>query len=231
MATGAGHAAPDQGSLSTDGQFCVSVNKHALIAHAPASDLPTALLASQTALLGALLIGFTQASAISADVRASLTVALAAAGNQSAFIAGVRKAAGIAIVLPVVTVLLPWHVWTLGLDVALVHALVGLAAGTLLVAVLLRQSTGVPFVGSFRGPTMPGRTAIAAAGVLAFSWALGGIERFALDGLSTSAALIIAMALAGAFSVRGRDVGDPVAFALEPDRIPDSWTQRLDLTC
>lgn len=207
----------------------VSVGDQALVAHQDASNLPTALLAAQAALLGAVLIGFSQASTIAADARASLTVALAATGNQSAFVTGVRKAAGMAIVSPVVAVLLPWHVRAMGLHAALVHAVVGLATGALLVGTLLRSPRGVPVVGGFGEQTTPVHTAITVAGVLAFSWALAGIERLALGRLSSSAGLTGALAIAATVVLRRQHRSGPLALALDFDASPVQWTQRLDL--
>ena len=49
-----------------------------------------------------------------------------------------------------------------------------------------RSPRGVPVVGGFGEQTTPVHTAITVAGVLAFSWALAGVERLALGRLSSS---------------------------------------------
>jgi hypothetical protein len=106
----------------------------------------TRLLAMQPLLYGALLVGFRHVIRVPAELRANWGFQLAWRGRERAFLAGVRYAAIVALVVPALAVLLPLFVFVLGPQDALMHAALGLAGAiVLLEALMVSYYDKVPF--------------------------------------------------------------------------------------
>ena len=97
----------------------------------------TRLLSMQPLLYGALLVGFRHVIRVPAELRANWGFQLAWRGRERAFLAGVKCAAVVALVLPALAVLLPLFVFVLGPQLALMHAALGLAGAIVLLEALM----------------------------------------------------------------------------------------------
>ena len=103
------------------------------------------LLVMQPFLYGALLVGFRHIIRVPAELRANWGFQLAWREGDRAFLAGVRRAAIIALVLPALVVLLPLYAFVLGAERALLHAALGLAGAIVFLEALLVTYEKVPF--------------------------------------------------------------------------------------
>ncbi len=80
------------------------------------------LLVMQPLLYGALLVGFRHVIRVPAELRANWGFQLAWRERTRAFVAGVRRAAIIGLVLPALAILLPLYMFVMGPQLALMHA-------------------------------------------------------------------------------------------------------------
>lgn len=103
------------------------------------------LLAMQPLLYGALLVGFRHVIRVPAELRANWGFQLAWRNRDRAFVAGVKRAAIVALVLPALLVLLPLYVLVLGPQQALLHAGLGFAGAIVFLEVLMQNYDKVPF--------------------------------------------------------------------------------------
>jgi hypothetical protein len=103
------------------------------------------LLAMQPLLYGALLVGFRHVIRVPAELRANWGFQLAWRNRDRAFVAGVKRAAVVALVLPALIVLLPLYVFVLGSQQALLHAGLGFAGAIVFLEVLMQNYDKVPF--------------------------------------------------------------------------------------
>jgi len=109
------------------------------------ASIPVALLAAQSMVLGAVLTGFRHATRVPADLRGSITFSLAWQGRAAPFIAGVKRAGWVGVVLPTLTFISIWHIATLGPRLALLHLGVGVAVAILMMEALFFHNRRVPF--------------------------------------------------------------------------------------
>lgn len=103
------------------------------------------LLSMQPLLYGALLVGFRHVIRVPAELRANWGFQLAWRGRDRAFVAGVKRAAVVALVLPALATLLPLFVFVLGPQLAVMHAALGLAGAIVLLEALMVHYDKVPF--------------------------------------------------------------------------------------
>ena len=103
------------------------------------------LLSVQPLVFGALLVGFRHAIRVPAELRANWGFQLAWRGRERAYIAGVKRAAIVGLVLPAFLVLLPLFVFVLGPRLALMNAVLGLAGAIVLLEALMAGYDKVPF--------------------------------------------------------------------------------------
>jgi hypothetical protein len=103
------------------------------------------LLLMQPLVYGALLVGFRHIIRVPAELRASWGFQLAWRERDRAFLAGVRRAAVTALVVPSLLILLPLFVFVLGAQLAWIHACLGLAGAVVLLEALLANYDKVPF--------------------------------------------------------------------------------------
>jgi hypothetical protein len=156
---------------------------------ADVSVMPHSIALPQTLALLLLLAGFRHAMRLPADVRANRLFRLAWLGQSGPFVAGVRRAALAAIVLPVVLSLLPVHVYVLGWRLAVMHLASGMLLGAALVMTLMGRPSQLPLAANY----VPGEQntlgpAVVIGAMIAASL-FAQIERLALAGIETAAAL------------------------------------------
>jgi hypothetical protein len=194
-------------------------------------SLPLALLAGHWLLLASVLSGFRHAVRIPAELRASTTFSLAWAGNLTPYIAGVKRAGWIALVLPTLGGLFIWHSIVLGGRLAALHLGVGLVVSALLMEALFVRYRRLPFVSCYvPSAELKSRGVAYVAALLFVSFTLAWIERFALT--APAGYLVLVAAMIGlstgvrAFDRASRRPADPLDLD-EPT--PVSTHQRLDL--
>jgi hypothetical protein len=151
----------------------------------------TALLAVQPLVYGALLVGFRHLIRVPAELRANWGVQLAWRGRDRAFLAGVKCAAVVALVVPVLVLLLPLFVFVLGPRLALMHAALGLAGAIVLVEALLVTYDKVPFTCTY----VPSEPLKALAPIYAITFLVGAslfarMQKDALLGTGAASTLI-----------------------------------------
>lgn len=194
------------------------------------ASIPVALLAGQSLLLASVLGGFRHVVRIPSDLRASTTFSLAWAGNLTPYMAGVKAAGWIALVVPTLGGLFVWHATVLGMRLAALHLGVGLLVSALLMELHAVRYRRVPFVTGFvpSGELRPGGVMSAVAVVL-LSFALAWVERVALRATAEYLMLVAIMVglTAGVIALDRASRRPPVPLDLdEPTPFP---TQRFDL--
>jgi len=195
---------------------------------ADASLMPHPLAMTQTIALVVLLAGFRHVMRLPADVRANRLFRLAWLGQSGPFVAGVRRAALAAIVLPVLAVLLPVHVYVLGWRLAALHLTTGALMGAAIVAALTYQTSRLPFAASYVPGDLTTLGPAALVGSLIAVSIVAEIERLALTVKEATIALwVVLLAIQVVVRVAGRrNVQLDLPSAFEP--APPGAT-RLDL--
>jgi hypothetical protein len=192
---------------------------------------PVAILAAQSLLLASVLTGFRHATQVPSDLRASRSFSLAWAGDLRAYLSGVKCAAFVGLVLPLLTVLSIWHVTLFGVRIAALHLGMGVAFSILLIELLFLWHRRVPFVSAYiPSVELKSQAVLYVITMLCVSFALASIERSALTAISRYMVLIgIAIGISVAVAVVDRfwDNG-PVDIDLEEE--PPLPTQRLGLS-
>jgi hypothetical protein len=186
----------------------------------------TRLLAMQPLFYGALLVGFRHVIRVPAELRANWGFQLAWRGRDRAFIAGVKCAALVALVLPALAVLLPLFVFVLGPRLALLHAALGLAGAVVLLEALMMTYDRVPFTCTY----LPNENMKALAPIYAIAFVIGAsmfarMQNDVLQGRSTIASvltLVVLFAILRVVSVKR------ARFGVEFDEAPATF-QRLGL--
>ena len=108
-------------------------------------DVPTGVFAIQPMFYGALLVAFRHGIRVPAELRANWAFQLAWRDRARDFLAGVRRAAIVGVVMPALLIVLPLFAYFFGLPLALAHAALGLAGAAVLLEVLLFSYERVPF--------------------------------------------------------------------------------------
>lgn len=192
------------------------------------SALPISAFSTQTIALTVMLMGFRHAMRVPADSAGNKLFRLSWVGRGGAFLAGVRRAALVAVVLPVAILLLPVNLYLLGEQKALMHSVSGLLLGAAFLSVLTFRATNLPFVASY-GST-PDLNTVGPAVVIGAIFAISlfsRIEHYALQDLSTAAAFWGALV---AVSVGSWLAADRVAWLDLPTAFDvPAGTTRLDL--
>jgi hypothetical protein len=157
------------------------------------------LLAMQPLLYGALLIGFRHAIRVPAELRANWGFQLAWRSREREFVAGVKWAAVIALVVPALAVLLPLFTFVLGLQVALIHAALGLVGAIVFLEALMVNYDKVPFTCTY----IPSENMKALAPIYALAFLIGAsmFARMQYDALFGDRALGALLTLAFAFAI------------------------------
>jgi hypothetical protein len=108
-------------------------------------DVPRGIFAIQPMFYGALLVAFRHGIRVPAELRANWAFQLAWRNRDREFLAGVRRAAIVGIVIPALLIVLPLFAFFLGIPLAVAHALLGFAGALALLEVLLVSYEKVPF--------------------------------------------------------------------------------------
>jgi hypothetical protein len=113
------------------------------------SSAPVAVLAVQLLFVTALVIGFRHSIRVPADLRARWIFHLIRPADHDAYLRGVKRAAVVKLVLPVLLGLLPFHVVALGRQTAIVHFAFGLLSAMVLREAFLLEYRRLPFAASY----------------------------------------------------------------------------------
>jgi len=159
----------------------------------------TRLLIIQPLVYGALLVGFRQIIRLPAELRANWGFKLAWRERDRAFLGGVRRAALVALVLPVLAVLVPPFAFVIGIRGALVHAALGLAGATVLLEALLVSYDKVPFTCTY----LPNENTKALLPIYALAFVVGAgvFARLQVGAIASGNAIGILVALAVPFGL------------------------------
>jgi hypothetical protein len=185
------------------------------------------LLSMQPLLYGALLVGFRHVIRVPAELRANWGFQLAWRGRDRAFVAGVKCAAVVALVLPALAALLPLFVFVLGAQLALMHAALGLAGAIVLLEALMLTYDKVPFTCTY----LPSENMKALAPVYAIAFLVGAsvFARWQYDALQGTSALSLLITLAVVFAtLRVMSLKRARLPYVEFDEVPGTF-QRLGL--
>jgi hypothetical protein len=187
------------------------------------------IFSTQTIALAILLAGFRHATRLPADVRANRYVRTAWLANGSRFVAGVRRAGFLAIVLPVVLLLLPANVYLMGTTAALMHGLTGTLLGAAVITVLLSRAPHLPLLAGY-APTedLPSAGPVLLVGGMFALSIFSRIERDALADARIAAVLwtlLALIAIVPTIAARRHAQFEGIA-AFE---VPAPGTTRLDL--
>ena len=157
------------------------------------------LLSMQPLLYGALLVGFRHVIRVPAELRANWGFQLAWRGRDRAFLAGVKCAAIVGLVLPALVVLLPFFAFVLGPQLALMHAALGLAGAIVLLEALMVTYDKVPFTCTY----LPSENMKALAPIYAIAFLVGAslFARMQSDALQGSSMTGSLMTLAVLFAI------------------------------
>jgi hypothetical protein len=208
----------------------IAVRGHALTTHADVASVPLSIMAAQSLLLASVLTGLRLAVLRPAELRASSTFSLAWNGELAPYVSGVKRAGWIALALPILATLFPWHSAVLGVRVAFLHFVVGAAWSVLMTELLFLRYRRLPLVSSYVPvPDLKSRGLAYVAAALGVCFAFAGIERFALESLTGFIVLVGALlGFCVAIAVLDQEWRQsPVMFQLDED-VPLP-TQRLDL--
>lgn len=185
------------------------------------------LLSMQPLFYGALLVGFRHVIRVPAELGANWGFQLAWRGRDRAFLAGVKCAAVVALVLPALGALLPLFVFVLGPQLALMHAALGLAGAIVLLEALMLTYDKVPFTCTY----IPSENMKALAPIYAIAF-LAGASMFARmqnDALQGTSAIRSLITLAVVFAIlRAMSVKRARLPYVEFDEAPATF-QRLGL--
>ena len=209
----------------------IALRGHALEVETNIASIPLSILAAQSLLIVSVVTGFRRAAQVPADLRASSTFSLAWAGHTQPYVAGVKRAALAALVLPMLAVLFFWHAALLGVRVAVLHFGLGVALSILLIETLFLCYRRMPFVSVYVPDSeLKSRGVAYIAGMFYLSFALAWVERLALGatfGYWLFAGVIVGLTVVvSAFDQRWRRA--PVVLDLDEESpLP---TQRIDLS-
>jgi hypothetical protein len=204
--------------------------------HAAARDSTSAdvsVLAVQILLIAVVLAGFRHVLRVPAELRANWSLQLAWPRDEGRFSTGVKRAAFAGLGLPLLVILVPLHLFTLGPHIAAWHFLFGALltlAGLELVTIGLRKP---PFASTYASTrNLKAIVPLLAPVVLGAIFALARLERLALQNARGIGLLLVGLTLIwvglGALDARNRKrrfaAGEPV----EWDELPAAM-QSIDL--
>jgi hypothetical protein len=199
-----------------------------------AATIDISVLAVQIMLIVVGLAGFRQVLRVPAELRANWGLQLAWPRDEGRFLTGVRRAAFSALGLPLLVILVPLHLFTLGPRIAALHFLFG----ALLTLTGLELATlGVrkpPFASTYAsGTNLKVIVPLVAPVALGVIFTLARLERLALSGGARGLAMLLAagvLVLVGlrALDARQRERRREAGESVEWDELPGVF-QRIDL--
>jgi hypothetical protein len=195
------------------------------------SSAPVAVLAVQLLFVIAVVTGFRHSIRVPADLRARWIFHLIRPGDHSGYLRGVKRAAVVKLVLPVLFALLPFHVVALGRQTAMVHFAFGFLCALMLRETFLLEYRRLPFAASY----VPEAKITTHGGVYALIcfvsvYTVAWLEHVALSTTSGTAGLLLVSAT-GFAAIRGIDMWQRRnPREVELDELVDPPTLRLGLT-
>jgi len=189
----------------------------------------TGLLAVQPTVLLVLLIAFRHSARVPSELGANWAFQMSWAGDPHPYIAGVKRAALVAVICPALLVLLPLHLALLGLRPASVHAVCGLFIGIAALETLMLGFRTLPFASGYvAGGNLKAWVPVCIVGFWPVTHVPAGIERLAMGDAGAIAAFVAGLTLfsAGVRMLGGRQRRSygPVEFYELP-----AQAQRLNL--
>jgi hypothetical protein len=156
------------------------------------SSAPVAVLAIQLLFVSALAIGFRHSIRVPADLRARWLFHLIRPAAHEVYLKGVKRAAVVKLVLPALLVLLPFHLFALGRQVAAVHFTFGLLSALVLREASLLEYRRLPFAANY----VPNATITTYVGPCVLGWLISvytvaWVEHVALRSTSGTIALFV----------------------------------------
>jgi hypothetical protein len=169
-------------------------------------SVPIHRLAVQTWVLAAVLTGFRHAVRVPAEVGANWTFHLAWPGDERPYLAGVKRAGLLTLVIPTLVVLFASHVVVMVPRLALEHVACGAAVAVLMMDVFFLGYQKLPFAsGYIRTEDLKSLAPVYVMAVLLVSLTVAGLERAALAS-ATGSVIFFAALLAAIVSVHAADV-------------------------
>lgn len=192
---------------------------------------PLVFLAAQAVIVLVLVAGFRNSVRVPAQLRANWIFHMAWSGDERPYVAGVKRAALLAVAIPVLLALFPIHALVVGWSLAATHLAYGLALAVLVTELAFLGFRKLPFASSF----VPSGTLASSGAVYALLfgvivYALAWIERLVL-GIPNGTLVVLGVAAAVLVALRAADVWQhrtPVP--VELDEVADPPTQRLGLS-
>lgn len=170
------------------------------------STVPIHRLAVQTWVLAAVLTAFRHAVRVPAEAGANWTFHLAWPGDERPYLAGVKRAGLLTLVVPTLLLLFAWHAMVLVPRLALEHVACGAAVAVLMMEVLFLGYQKLPFASGYvRTEDLKAIVPVYVVAVLLVSLILAGFERAALASSTGSVVFFVAL-LAAIVGVRAADV-------------------------
>ena len=147
-----------------------------------------------------LVVGLRSLFAIPAEPSANWVFKLSDAEDARLHVRGAAAAMVSLGVLPVIVLLLPLHLFTLGMSVTAFHSVLLLAAGCLLAEIVLTRFKRVPFTSAYDAPAARARVMwpFWLVGYLVFSFTLSSLEGVLLDRPLGAVGLVAGVAAAAA---------------------------------
>jgi hypothetical protein len=195
------------------------------------SSAPVAVLAVQLLFVTALTIGFRHSIRVPADLRARWMFHLIRPAAQDVYLRGVKRAAVVKLVLPALLVLLPFHLFALGRQVALVHFAFGLLSALVLREASLLAYRRLPFASNY----VPDAKITTYVGIYVFVWLISvytvaWVEHVALRSTGGTIALFV-VTLTSFAAIRAIDRWQRRnPHEVDLDELVDPPTLRLGLT-
>jgi hypothetical protein len=216
--------------------MAIAVSMVSLPAAGLTSDLdfsraPVAVLAVQLLVVTALAIGFRHSIRVPADLRARWILHLIRPAAQDVYLKGVKRAAVLKLVLPALLVLLPFHLFALGRQMALAHFAFGFLSALVLREASLLEYRRLPFAANY----VPEARITTYGGIYVFIclmsvYTVAWLEHVALRSTSGTLALFV-VTLASFAAIRAIDTWQRRdTREVELDELVDPPTLRLGLT-
>ena len=195
------------------------------------STAPVAVLAVQLLFVTALTIGFRHSIRVPADLGARWLFHLIRPAKHDVYLRGVKRAAVVKLVVPALLVLLPFHLFALGRQVAAIHFAFGLLSALVLREALLLDYRRWPFAANY----VPETTMTTYGGPYVFGclvsvYTVAWLEHVALTSTSGTVALFIG-AVTSFAAIRAIDIWQRRhPREVDLDELVEPATLRLGLT-
>jgi hypothetical protein len=192
--------------------------------------MPLGLFGINIMLLASLVGGFRYAVTVPPELASNWTIRMAWLGDERGYLAGVKRAAIVALVTAPLLALLPLHIALFGFAIAAVHTIYGFLIATAMLDGLFLGYRQFPFACSYvpvENPKLLWPAGGAAA--LLFTYGFADLERIALQTAARTATLAAALgAIALLVKIVDR-VNRLERLPVDFDQRPAPATQRLGL--